>query len=86
MKAFMLSWEFPSFISGDLGTACYGLTKAMCQQGMQIAFILPKAKISDYTGPVRILSAEGSIKTEETSEFENVSFHTIASSSIHWFR
>jgi len=29
MRVFMLGWEFPPFISGGLGTACYGLTKAM---------------------------------------------------------
>jgi len=29
MRIFMLGWEFPPFISGGLGTACYGLTKAM---------------------------------------------------------
>jgi len=79
MKAFMLGWEFPPLISGGLGTACYGLTKAMGRLGMQIAFILPKGRISGYTGPVKILSAEGSIKTEEASEFENVSFHRITS-------
>ena len=27
MRVFMLGWEFPPFISGGLGTACYGLTK-----------------------------------------------------------
>ena len=35
MKVFMLGWEFPPFISGGLGTACYGLTRAMDQLGMQ---------------------------------------------------
>ena len=33
MKVFMLGWEFPPFISGGLGTACYGLTRAMDQLG-----------------------------------------------------
>ena len=42
MKIFMLGWEFPPFISGGLGTACYGLTKAMDQLGMEITFVLPK--------------------------------------------
>lgn len=79
MKAFMLGWEFPPFISGGLGTACYGLTKAMGRLGMQIAFVLPKAEISGYTGPVRLLSAEGRIGIEEVSEFENVSFHEVSS-------
>jgi len=79
MKAFMLGWEFPPFISGGLGTACYGLTKAMGRLGIQIAFVLPKGRISSCTGPVKMLSAEGSTRTQEVSEFENVSFHQIPS-------
>jgi glycosyltransferase involved in cell wall biosynthesis len=79
MKAFMLGWEFPPFISGGLGTACYGLTKAMGQLGMDIAFVLPKARTGDSTGPVKVMSAEGSVEIKEVNEFENVSFHEIAS-------
>lgn len=75
----MLGWEFPPFISGGLGTACYGLTKAMGQLGMQIAFVLPKAGIGGYRGPVKLMSAEGSVEIKEASEFENVSFHEIIS-------
>jgi glycogen synthase len=41
MRVFMLGWEFPPFISGGLGTACYGLTKAMDQLGARITFVLP---------------------------------------------
>ncbi len=40
----MLGWEFPPFISGGLGTACLGLTRAMDRLGMPIIFVLPKAK------------------------------------------
>jgi glycogen(starch) synthase len=42
MKVFMLGWEFPPFISGGLGTACYGLTKAMSDMGVQVVFVLPR--------------------------------------------
>ena len=43
MKVFMLGWEFPPFISGGLGTACYGLTKAMDQIGLDVIFVLPRS-------------------------------------------
>ena len=79
MKAFMLGWEFPPFISGGLGTACHGLTKAMGQLGIRIAFVLPKAQVSDSAGTVRVLSAEGYVKTEEVGAFDHVKFHEIAS-------
>ena len=75
----MLGWEFPPFISGGLGTACYGLTKAMGKLGVHIAFVLPKAQVSDTPSHVRVLSAEGSVKTEEVGAFQHVSFHEIPS-------
>ena len=39
MKVFMLGWEFPPSISGGLGTACYGLTKAMSKLGTKIELV-----------------------------------------------
>ena len=42
MKVFMLGWEFPPFISGGLGTACYGLTRALDQLGHEVVFVLPQ--------------------------------------------
>ena len=75
----MLGWEFPPVITGGLGMACYGLTKAMAHLGVQITFVLPKLSIGESPGHVRRTSTQGEIKIEELSEFENVSFHTIAS-------
>ncbi|MDH4202038.1 MAG: glycosyltransferase family 4 protein [Phycisphaerae bacterium] len=77
MKVFMLGWEFPPFISGGLGTACYGLSKAMSQMGTQITFVLPRTSSGGSCCPVKILSTEGCI---QANEFENVSFRPIASS------
>lgn len=37
----MLGWEFPPFISGGLGTACYGLTRAMANMDVNILMLLP---------------------------------------------
>ncbi len=42
IRTLMLGWEFPPLISGGLGTACYGLTKAMSRLGMQVTFLLPR--------------------------------------------
>jgi glycogen synthase len=43
MKVLMLGWEFPPHISGGLGTACHGLTKALSRDGTQILFVVPRA-------------------------------------------
>ena len=75
----MLGWEFPPFISGGLGTACYGLTKAMSKLGTEIVFVLPRAAQSRHSSHVKMLSAEGYIKTEELSDFQNVCFKAIIS-------
>src|SRR3989344_3059119 len=42
MKVLMFGWEFPPFNSGGLGTACYGLAKALSGQNVQVTFVLPK--------------------------------------------
>lgn len=42
MKVLMLGWEFPPYISGGLGTACYGLTKALNGNGVDVLFVLPR--------------------------------------------
>jgi len=43
MRVFMLGWEFPPFISGGLGTACYGLTRGLDEIGVEVCFVLPTA-------------------------------------------
>ena len=58
MKVLMLGWEFPPYISGGLGTACYGLTRAMSQLGTQILFVLPKAIPSAYSQHVRLVTPD----------------------------
>ena len=43
MKALMFGWEFPPHILGGLGTASYGLTKGIYQNGdMDITFVIPR--------------------------------------------
>jgi glycogen synthase len=43
MRVLMFGWEFPPHISGGLGTACFGLTKALSKQAMDLLFVVPKA-------------------------------------------
>jgi len=81
MKIFMLGWEFPPFISGGLGTACYGLTKAMDQLGMEVTFVLPRMVESGYATHVKLLSPGSwtSATSFMFSELKNVRFHAINS-------
>lgn len=54
----MLGWEFPPFISGGLGTACYGLTRALDRLGHEVVFVLPKSVDRSFASHVKMLSPE----------------------------
>ncbi len=41
MKILMLGWELPPYNSGGLGTACYRISKALSDGGVDIDFVLP---------------------------------------------
>ncbi|MFH1653223.1 MAG: glycosyltransferase [Pseudomonadota bacterium] len=41
MRALILTWEFPPYIAGGLGMACYGLSKALLELGVEIDLMLP---------------------------------------------
>ena len=49
LKVLMFGWEFPPHNSGGLGTACFGLTRALSRDA-DVVFVLPKAAPvnSDY--------------------------------------
>src|SRR3954464_11223033 len=85
MRVFMLGWEFPPFISGGLGTACYGLTKAMSSLGTDIMFVLPRPVSTPFSTHVRLVSPRpGSPLARPTTElrldeFDHVTFRTIDS-------
>ncbi|MFQ6036217.1 MAG: glycosyltransferase family 4 protein [Sedimentisphaerales bacterium] len=81
MRVFMLGWEFPPFISGGLGTACYGLTKAMGQLGIKVTFVLPKMVESKYATHVKLLtpSSQTTAASVKADELKNVKFRTIHS-------
>ncbi len=83
MRVLMLGWEFPPFISGGLGTACYGLTKAMSAIGTDVMFVLPRPVATPFSTHVRLVSPRpdsplAAPTTEfRLDEFENVTFRTV---------
>ncbi|MEE9371205.1 MAG: glycosyltransferase family 4 protein [Sedimentisphaerales bacterium] len=80
MKVFMLGWEFPPFISGGLGTACYGLTKAMDQLGMKVTFVLPRIVYNKDTTHVKLLAPDDQTTLAfNFGALKNVRFRTINS-------
>lgn len=44
MRVLMFGWEYPPYMSGGLGTACYDMTQALARKGTQVIFVQPQAK------------------------------------------
>src|SRR5438034_6682131 len=83
MRVFMLGWEFPPFISGGLGTACYGLANAMSTIGADILFVLPRPVTTPFSTHLRLVSPRPGSPLEMPStefrldEFDHVTFRTV---------
>ena len=56
-RVLMFGWEFPPHISGGLGTACYGLSKALAQSGTEVLFVVPRLKGNETKGPFQLIDA-----------------------------
>lgn len=41
VKVLMLGWELPPFFAGGVGMVCYHLTRALCQQGTEVTYVMP---------------------------------------------
>ncbi len=86
MRILMLGWEFPPFITGGLGTACQGLTRALDRLGHNVVFVLPKAVERSHATHVQLLSPEGSpvgsaadegVESYTSGEFQGVVFRAV---------
>lgn len=58
MRILMLGWEFPPFISGGLGTACHGMTRALDRLGHHVTFVLPRAVDRSHASHVALVSPD----------------------------
>ncbi len=57
MKVLMFGWEFPPHISGGLGTACYGITKGLAANGVDVLFVMPSASGDEDQSSAKIINA-----------------------------
>lgn len=56
MKVLTFGWDFPPARNGGLGVACYGLTKELASNGIEVIFVLPKTQKT--VGSPRFLFAD----------------------------
>lgn len=86
MKVLMFGWEFPPHISGGLGTACYGLTKGLAKNDVEVIFVVPKAWGDEDTNIARFVNASDVVNHTENSVlnemWNNVSFMEIDSTIV----
>lgn len=59
MRVLMFGWEFPPHISGGLGTACFGMTRALARKGVQVIFVLPRTGTGTNPDFLKMRSASG---------------------------
>ena len=57
MRVLMFGWEFPPHIAGGLGTACYGLTRGLAKQDVQVTFVMPHAYGDEDQRFVKVINA-----------------------------
>ncbi|MBP7464378.1 MAG: glycosyltransferase family 4 protein, partial [Bacteroidales bacterium] len=82
----MFGWEFPPHITGGLGTACYGLTKALSNFGTDMIFVVPKL-FGDEKAPFMRLREAGSIElihdeSEQKMVWEKLQYIEVGSNLI----
>ncbi|MCQ2272716.1 MAG: glycosyltransferase family 4 protein [Bacteroidales bacterium] len=71
MRVLMFGWEFPPHIAGGLGTACFGLTKGLAVNGVDVTFVMPKASGDEDQSLIRIINASDvEIDTRYSSFFQ----------------
>ena len=84
----MFGWEFPPHIAGGLGTACYGMTRGLARNGVEVVFVMPRAYGAEDQRFVRVVNASDvetiGTRDHEFSEelLEKVSFIHIDSNML----
>ena len=80
MKILMFTWEFPPFITGGLGMACYGMVKSLLKMNVMVDLVLPTEKLVYFplrtvedidTMPVAFLDME------KQKEYDKIKFSTL---------
>ena len=53
----MFGWEFPPHIAGGLGTACYGMTRGLARNDVEVIFVMPRASGDEDERFVNVVNA-----------------------------
>ena len=69
MKVLTFGWDFPPSRNGGLGVACFGITRELTHDGVEVIFVLPKRQ--DVIGDARFVFADTAknVKVREVNSF-----------------
>ena len=86
MRVLMFGWEFPPHITGGLGTACFGMTKGLAKNDVDVLFVVPRAYGDEDETNVRLLNASDVTididHEKDRSYWERVQYMEIGSNII----
>lgn len=84
----MFGWEFPPHIAGGLGTACYGMTRGLARNGVEVTFVMPRAYGDEDKRFVKVVNASdveavfGKADADAADIIEKMSFIHIDSNLV----
>ena len=84
----MFGWEFPPHIAGGLGTACYGMTRGLARNGVDVTFVVPHAYGDEDQRFIRVVNASdveavyGASASGENDILDKISFIHIDSNMV----
>lgn len=86
MKVLMFGWEFPPHITGGLGTACFGISKGLAMNNVEVTFVMPRASGEEECPDVKIVDA-GKVEVDPRfstfyNEAHNISFIEVNSKLV----
>ncbi len=84
----MFGWEFPPHIAGGLGTACYGMTRGLARNDVEVIFVVPRAYGDEDQRFIKVVNASdveaqfGGINSGDEDILSKLSFIHIDSNMV----
>ena len=84
----MFGWEFPPHIAGGLGTACYGMTRGLARNDVDVTFVMPRASGDEDERFIKVVNASdietvfGNVSADCSDIIEKMSFIHVDSNLV----
>ncbi len=88
MRVLMFGWEFPPHIAGGLGTACYGMTRGLARNDVDVTFVMPRASGDEDERFIKVVNASdietvfGNVSADCSDIIEKMSFIHVDSNLV----